>query len=109
MVVDRYPQIQYFGISDGPKVNSSFPILQKKERKYLEIVNSIQPDIIFKLMVPVELSKQRRPDDSIELLQKKKEILEEIQYSKSRIIEVDATLPLEDELIFIKKHIWNAL
>lgn len=109
MVVDRYPQLQFFGISDGRKVNQAFSRLQQKESAYLDIVNDIQPDIVFKLMVPVELSNERRPDDAIELLQKKLLILQSINYTKAKIFEVDATQPLEDELVFIKQKIWEML
>lgn len=109
MVVDRYPQLQFYGISDGRKVNPSFPKLQKKEEKYLKIAEEIQPDLVFKLIVPVELSKKRRPEDAVEILQKKWDILKAVEYPKAKVIEVDATQPLDEELIFIKQKIWEML
>lgn len=109
MITDRYPQLDYFGIADGPKVNQAFPKLQRQERKSLGIVREIQPDLVFKLMVPVEVSIQRRPEDPVESLQRKYEILKNITYSNAEVIEVDATRPLEEELLFIKKKIWEHL
>lgn len=109
MVVDRYPQLQFFGIADGRKVNPAFPKLQKEEENYLKIAEEIQPDLVFKLVIPVELSKQRRPEDSVEILQKKWEILQAVAYPKAKVIEVDATQPLEKELVFIKQRIWEML
>lgn len=109
MVVDRYPQLQYFGIADGRKVNPAFPKLQKEEENYLKIAEEIQPDLVFKLVIPVELSKERRPEDSVEILQKKWEILHAVDYPKAKVIEVDATQPLDKELIFIKQKIWEML
>lgn len=109
MVVDRYPQLQFPGIADGPKVNVSYPRLQEKERAALQIAEEIQPDLVFKLMVPVEVSMQRRPEDSAEVLQRKYDILCSLEYPNSRVVEVDATQPLDQELLFIKKKIWEQL
>lgn len=109
MVVDRYPQLQFFGIADGKKIDPIYTKMSKKESELLSIVEDIQPDLIFKLIVPVEISKKRRPEDSIEMLKAKYEILEKIEYKKSKIIKVDATQPLQEELLFIKREIWKNL
>ena len=109
MVVDRYPQLRFFGISDGPKVNRAFPALAEKELEYLSVAERIQPDLVFKLMVPVEVSMDRRPEDAEEVLRRKYEILQAVEYPGARTIEVDATQPLEQELLFIKKKIWENL
>lgn len=109
MVVDRYPQTQFAGIADGPKVNAAYPEMQEKELEYLSIIDEIQPDIVFKLMVPVEVSQERRPEDAREVLEKKYEILQQVTYPKSTVIEVDATQPLDQELLFIKRKIWENL
>ena len=108
-VIDRYPQLAFRGLSDGPKVNCAFPELVKAEYRNLSIVNDIQPDIVFKLIVPVELSKKRRPEDSLEVLQKKYEIISSLNYPKSKIVEIDATQPLEEEIKEIKRAIWDML
>lgn len=109
MVVDRYPQLQFFGISDGPKVNCAFPALAEKELEYLRIAERLQPDLVFKLMVPVEVSMSRRPEDAEEVLRRKYEILQAVTYPQAVEIPVDATQPLEQELLFIKKKIWEYL
>lgn len=109
MVVDRYPQLEFPGIADGPKINCVYPDQQKKERKLLGIVEEIQPDMVFKLMVPVELSMERRPEDPPESLRRKYEILNSIHYPHAVEIVVDATQPLEEELLFIKRKIWEQM
>ena len=108
-VIDRYPQLEFRGLSDGPKVNCAFPDLVEEEYNNLAIVNDIQPDLIFRLIVPVKLSKDRRPEDSLEVLQKKFEIISAIKYPKSLIVDIDATIPLDEEILEIKKVIWSNL
>ena len=69
----------------------------------------ILPDLVFKLMVPVEVSMSRRPEDAEAVLRRKYEILQAVEYPGARTIEVDATQSLEQELLFIKKKIWENL
>lgn len=109
MILDRYPQTQYFGISDGPKILSRYEKMSQKERKLLEIVKDIQPDVVFKLDVPVEVSKARRPNDDEEILKKKYAILKDVAYPEAKTFTIDGTVPLEEELLTIKRMIWKLL
>lgn len=109
MILDRYPQTQYFGISDGPKILSRYEKMSQKERKLLEIVKDIQPDVVFKLDVPVEVSKARRPNDDEEILKKKYAILKDVAYPEAKTFTIDGTVPLEEELLTIKRIIWELL
>lgn len=107
VLLDRYPQLQYRGISDGLKVNASYPRLQKKEYDNLKIFKEIEPDIVFKLNVPLEIAKERRPQDNPDNLKEKIEILNHLRFSKAQVFEIDATQEWKKELLQIKKHIWS--
>ena len=109
VITDRYPQTKFFGISDGPKIFDKFHWLSKLEKRNLNIANIIHPDVIFKLILPVEESVKRRPDNNILLLQQKYDVLQNIKYDKSLIINVDASMNIEDEILFIKREIWKLL
>jgi len=109
MILDRYPQTEYFGIADGPKILDQYEKMSQKERELLGIVKDIQPDVVFKLDVPVEVSKARRPNDDEEILKKKYAILKDVEYPGAKTFTIDAAMPLEEELLTIKRIIWKLL
>lgn len=120
-VLDRYPQNKYIGINDGPKI----PIMMKKARnglikRYLEYNASVErnfiekctnnsPDLIIKLMLPIDESLKRKPEEDEENIRKKHEIINNITIGNSESIVIDATLPYEEELVQIHNAIWNLL
>lgn len=115
--LDRCPQIQFEGINDGPKIkakygNSSnrvirylYPYFRKNELKYLEEAVDIPPDIVIKLQLSVEESMRRKPDNDINKLKIKHKIIDKLKFPKSKVIEVDATQPLEQEILEISTHL----
>ena len=118
---DRCPQIQFEGINDGPKIKSKFgdsknsltkilyPYFQNKEMKYLKNAVNIQPDIVIKLHLPVEESMRRKPDNDIEKIKIKHMIVENLKFPESKVIDVDATQPLEQEIIQIHTYVEDYL
>jgi len=117
-IVDRYPQVQVKGIYDGPKVELSLAgfkdtslksYLVRSEMKNFKILSTVQPDIVFKLILPPEISVQRKPDHDIAEVMRKAEITKILTFPKSKIYEVDVNRNLDDILLDIKKIIWEAL
>lgn len=102
VIFDRFPQIQINGIYDGPKIlsrikNKSFFlnmlrfIFSKIENKLFNISIKNHPDIVVKLMLPVHVSKQRKPDHCIDNIKIKNEITRALQFEDSIIIDIDAS------------------
>lgn len=118
-LLDRYPQIELPNRNDGIKLPEVFAKMKKnnfikylliKEKKYLSIVESIKPDIIFRLHITADESMKRKPEQiDIGEFQKKINDLESITFQNAKIIEIDASQPYEIELLEIKKNIWNIL
>ena len=118
---DRCPQIQFEGINDGPKIESKFgnsenvltkliyPYFRKKEMTYLKNAVDIQPDIVIKLHLPIEESMRRKPDNDIEKIKIKHMIVENLKFPESKVIDVDATQPLEQEIIQIHTYVEDYL
>lgn len=118
---DRCPQIQFEGINDGPKIESKFrnsenvltkliyPYFRKKEMIYLKNAVDIQPDIVIKLHLPVEESMRRKPDNDIEKIKIKHMIVENLKFPESKVIDIDATQPLKQEIIQIHTCVENYL
>lgn len=119
---DRYPQVEYPGINDGPKIRTNYlpkvkgEVMQKyvefcakREEKYLDKAVTINPDIVFKLVLSPEISIQRKPEEDIEAVRKKHEIVKALEFNQAQIHEIDATMNYADELLCIKQAIWKGL
>ena len=116
---DRFPQAQFEGIYDGPKINHychqrgiNFGIIKwmaKRERHYLEKIQSYQPRLVFKLMLSPEESIRRKPFENIKVVTRKHHITQQLQFPNSIVHTVDATQDYQSEIIFIKNQIWNVL
>lgn len=116
-IFDRFPQNQFPGIYDGPKIahrwNDSKNIiikLQKKaEERAILRAQEYQPDVVFKLLLPPEESVRRKPDHTIEEIRPKAEITSKIVFDRSVVYEIDATQPYEAEILELKRLIWKAI
>ncbi len=113
---DRFPQTTYFGIYDGPKIQSRqfsgffglmVNLLSKLELYYLNKSQDHQPKVCVKLLLPVEESLRRKPFEKEELIRRKAEITKNLEFNTSQVYEIDATQPYQQELLEIKKIIWN--
>lgn len=82
-IFDRYPQMEYAGINDGPKIRSYidrfsipkpikryFNRLADKEENNLKKALAIQPDVVIKLLLDPEESIRRKPEESLEVVKK---------------------------------------
>lgn len=115
---DRYPQMKYPGINDGPKIRelvnkTNNPLMRRiinlyadVEEKYLRRAVDVSPDIIFKLVLPVEESIKRKPQESLETIKKKHEIINGLEF-QTPTYEIDATMDYQQEIIQIKRTIWQ--
>jgi hypothetical protein len=116
---DRFPQVQFEGIYDGPKINhycqqkgisnGIVKWLARREQRYLEKTQSIQPALVFKLMLPPEESIRRKPFENLETVTRKHEITQQLQFPNAVVYTVDATQDYQQEIIFIKNQIWEAI
>ena len=116
---DRFPQAQFEGIYDGPKINHyrqqrgiSFGIVRwmaKREQHYIEKIQDYQPRLVFKLMLSPEESIRRKPFENIEVVTRKHHITEQLKFPHSLVYTVDATMNYQEEILFIKNQIWNEL
>lgn len=117
---DRFPQTKYLGINDGPRIRKKYmPLIGKgvlkplvdylasREEKKLEAACSMAPQIVFKLMLSPEESIRRKPFEKYEEIKIKHEIIKELEFPKSQVYTIDATQPYDEELLQIKKIIWQ--
>ena len=116
---DRYPQDQFEGVYDGPKIGSSYinkgrsnwlvRSCHRRERAYISKAQAIHPNIIFKLILPVEESLRRKPEEEMENLNIKHRITEQLTFPNSKVYEIDATQDYKRELIQVKCILWKEI
>lgn len=116
---DRFPQTQFEGIYDGPKIGDyyrqsglDFGIvkwLAKRENHLIEKIQRYQPRLVFKLMLSPEESIRRKPFEKLEAVTRKHEITKQLQFPNSDVYTVDATQDYQQEIVFIKNQIWETL
>ena len=120
VVFDRFPQNDYPGICDGPKIRLFLKKslgnglmarllmpLARSEEKYIKKILIYHPDIVFKLLLPPEESIRRKPQEKIDAVTKKHEIVKSLKFEGSDVYVIDATMPFEEELVLLKKIIWQ--
>lgn len=121
-IFDRFPQVQFEGINDGPKISSSFAnkVSNAVFRKLIFKVGKIEnnnlkqaanhaPALVFKLMLPPEESLRRKPEERYEVVSRKHQIIKNWNFDNSEVHIIDATLPYEEELLLIKRIIWQKI
>lgn len=117
-IFDRYPQMQFEGIYDGPKIpvkfrnyldRDIFRYMARRESEVLKKATHHAPSIVFRLVVPPEVSLQRKPDHDYENVRRKAEITEKLVFSQSEDHVIDATKAYDKELLEVKRIIWESL
>ena len=74
----------------------------------LNIVKVIKPDIVFRLNITVDTCIKRKPEHTNRVMfEKKIEELNKLSYQGATIVDINAELPYEEELLSIKKYLWN--
>jgi thymidylate kinase len=121
-IYDRYPQTIHFGINDGPKIRFNYldkiksPLIKtialycaRAEESYLSKAEQIMPDIVFKLILPPEISVERKPKENFEIVKKKHEIIKKLSFSQAQVYSIDVTQQYIEEIKEIKELIWGNL
>lgn len=116
---DRFPQDQFPGIYDGPKINSLygeskrlgflFRRLARREERNIRKMQQYAPELVFKLVLPPEESIRRKPFENVEMVKRKALITQELSFPKSTIYMIDATEEYASEIVRIKSKIWDSL
>ena len=117
VIADRFPQSQFPGLNDGPKLSHWLehrdPLLRwaaRRERAAFDRIALSAPDFVVKLHLPVEVALQRKSDTPLDQLRRKVEILDALSYpATTQVVSVDARMPLEDVLLAVRRLVWRAL
>lgn len=110
-ITDRYPQSQFHGINDGPKLQNGRGFLWagQAELKLYEEASRLGPDLVIKLSIDPQTAHRRKPDHDFTSIERKCMIVNQLSFSQSKVIVIDCRQPYSHVLLATKKAIWSAL
>ena len=118
VVTDRYPQTSIYGYNDGPLIadyltsnNKLLSFLSQIEFNSYEYAKFVYPDIVIKLLGNPEIIHSRRADEmSLEQIIKKQNGIKSIDFTdKTKVVDIDATLSIDEVTIQIMAQISNSI
>ncbi len=104
IITDRYPQLEVTQAYDTPDLiitNQGHLLvkwLAKKERQAFEWMTSYIPDLVIRLNVDIDTACKRKPDHKRELLERKIAATPKLTFNGAKIVDIDATQPLDHVL-----------
>lgn len=103
IVTDRYPQIEVPGLHDGPilagiATTSRLAAMQAEERALYAQMAAYKPTLVIRLHVDVDTVMARKPDHDRALIARKVETVPLLAFNGAPIVDIDATIPYEEEL-----------
>ena len=114
VLTDRYPQTITMGYNDGPLLYKYFTeknIFLKKfadwEFSVYELSKVIQPDILFKFKIDMNVSLSRKSDTPKYMIENKIEAINKMDFDAAKIIVLDTSGDLENTILSLKKEIWS--
>lgn len=114
VLTDRYPQSNMPGASDGPllsRYQGGHGLLKRIsnwEQKIYESFSVNPPDLTVKLIVPTDVAIARKPEMTVEEIEKKKKIVMGMNISDHTVI-VDTSRPFEVTRGEVMKAIWDLI
>ncbi len=115
IITDRFPQNKFWGINDGPVIeltgNKFLDLINyAMQRKELAIFQKIKPPTnIIKLIIPLEVSRERKQDSPLELIRKKISIVNQLHYNQAVEHIINNNTHIEDAKTKVRKIIWEIL
>lgn len=116
VVTDRYPQNQIQGFNDGPLLadwesadSRLLRWLGRWEARPYREAERLPPDIVVKLLVDPETARERKPEMSLQALEKRVAAVESLEYPDTTVLEIDASMPLEDVERAVKRGVWEGV
>jgi thymidylate kinase len=109
VVLDRFPQAQFNGIYDGPRLQdgNSFGWAARAEMRGYREIAALKPDLLVKLVVSPAVAHARKPDHSLTNIARKCAITHELSFDGVTVVSIDADQPLEQVMLAAKRAVWH--
>jgi len=114
VVTDRYPQLEVPGLHDGPilagrATSPRLAAMQAEERALYAEMAAYVPTLVIRLHVDVDTVMARKPDHDRALITRKVETVPMLAFNGAPIVDIDATIPYEEELAIATAAVDKAL
>ncbi|CAN5166297.1 dTMP kinase [soil metagenome] len=109
ILADRFPQTDLPGAIDGPGLSGMVQrgavtrALAAREQRYYAGMVAQKPDLVIRLTVDLATAVARKPDHRPNALAKKIASIAKLRFGGARIVDIDATQPL-DHVLDQAKH-----
>ena len=118
IITDRYPQLDYTGIYDGMMIKklTGEDLLAKyneyladKEAALFKKMCRFNPNVIIKLVIPVEVSCQRKAcgEEELDIIKRKVEITNSLHYPGSKEYTIDSSRDLDTTKKEVVSLLWR--
>ena len=112
VLCDRYPQTQFMVINDGPLLydwihsdNHIKRFIATWENSVYKNADRIKPDLLIKLMISEETSRERKPNENPVVIKNKIELMETLKIPAEKEVVVDANLNLDEVMGIVYENI----
>lgn len=115
VLLDRYPQCKVYGVNDGPLlhkyINSKSKFLRnraQREQQIYEMFEKNPPDLTIRLIAPIEVAMQRKPEMTYEELEKKLDAVMAMRPSKE-IVTINTSVDKKQSFGEVIEQIWKKM
>ncbi|MCZ7663040.1 MAG: hypothetical protein M5U22_08970 [Thermoleophilia bacterium] len=113
VVLDRYPQGHIRGSFDGPMLRPDGrkvgPFSRVEDSLY-RVIERQGGVLLFRLRVSPEVAKARKPEESMEVIDRKAATLDSLRFGKGvTVVDIDADRPIAEVVAQIEAEIWRRL
>ena len=103
IVTDRYPQVEVAGLHDGPIIagtasSARIAKIQAQERALYAEMAAFLPTLVIRLHIDTDTVMARKPDHDRALIEQKVQSVDRLTFNGAPMIELDATMPYDEEL-----------
>jgi thymidylate kinase len=109
ILLDRYPQSKFPGISDGPRQvdGRGFLWAAEMEQRLLAEAERLGPDLLIKLRVSPEVAKMRKPDHAASVISRKCQVVDELAFAHAETLVLDADALLDTVTSAAQIGLWT--
>jgi len=117
VIADRLAQRQFPGMNDGPRLESWLDRgsrwqrwAARREQAAFRLWELTPPNLVIKLHVPADVALQRKPETPRQQVLQGIELVRSLRWAApTRVVDLDATRPLDEIILEARRAVWEAI
>lgn len=114
---DRIAQSQFPGKTDGPRLTAWLDSSSRwrrwaarRERAAFRLSEMVPPDLVIKLHLPPEIALRRKPETPRDQVLRGARLVQDLRWpATTRVLDLDASQPLDQVVLHAKRAVWGAM